>query len=72
MQVLLLMATALNVPMTRPAPDAAGDPLSVELRSRQRCIAEITEMIHVSDFFPPLKPITLVFTHVCIPRAQCR
>ncbi|XP_073056144.1 solanesyl diphosphate synthase 3, chloroplastic/mitochondrial-like isoform X2 [Primulina eburnea] len=47
--VLLLMATALNIPMPRPASDAAGDPLSLELRSRQRCIAEITEMIHVAS-----------------------
>ncbi|XP_073303862.1 solanesyl diphosphate synthase 3, chloroplastic/mitochondrial-like isoform X5 [Primulina huaijiensis] len=47
--VLLLMATALNVPMPRPVPDAAGDTLSMELRSRQRCIAEITEMIHVAS-----------------------
>ncbi|XP_073153897.1 solanesyl diphosphate synthase 3, chloroplastic/mitochondrial isoform X3 [Henckelia pumila] len=47
--VLLLMATALNAPLPRPAPDAAGDPLSKELRSRQRCIAEITEMIHVAS-----------------------
>ncbi|XP_073299181.1 solanesyl diphosphate synthase 3, chloroplastic/mitochondrial-like isoform X1 [Primulina huaijiensis] len=47
--VLLLMATALNIPMPRPASDAAGNPLSLELRSRQRCIAEITEMIHVAS-----------------------
>lgn len=47
--VLLLMATALNVPMHRSPYEAANDPLSTELRSRQQCIAEITEMIHVAS-----------------------
>ncbi|KAK6124062.1 hypothetical protein DH2020_042208 [Rehmannia glutinosa] len=47
-KVLLLMATALNVSVPRQLPVAAVDTLSVELRSRQQCIAEITEMIHAS------------------------
>lgn len=48
LQVLLLMATALNV-RRQPTFD---DNLSTEMRSRQRRIAEITEMIHVCAFFP--------------------
>ncbi|KAK6150086.1 hypothetical protein DH2020_017611 [Rehmannia glutinosa] len=48
-KVLLLMATALNVSVPRQLPVAAVDTLSVELRSRQQCIAEITEMIHVAS-----------------------
>ncbi|KAL8047529.1 hypothetical protein ABFX02_07G005600 [Erythranthe guttata] len=48
--VLLLMATALNLPMPRQQPhDAAVDNLATELRVRQQCIAEITEMIHVAS-----------------------
>ncbi|PIN08988.1 Geranylgeranyl pyrophosphate synthase/Polyprenyl synthetase [Handroanthus impetiginosus] len=47
--VLLLMATALNTPIPRSTPDAAIGTLSMELRSRQQCIAEITEMIHVAS-----------------------
>nr|QHD44465.1 geranyl diphosphate synthase [Pogostemon cablin] len=47
--VLLLMATALNVPMPRQPSVAAVDSLSMELRTRQQCIAEITEMIHVAS-----------------------
>ncbi|XP_051125804.1 solanesyl diphosphate synthase 3, chloroplastic/mitochondrial isoform X2 [Andrographis paniculata] len=49
--VLLLMATALNVPMHRSLSEtaAATDTLPAELRSRQQCIAEITEMIHVAS-----------------------
>ncbi|KAI3455973.1 hypothetical protein Pfo_012636 [Paulownia fortunei] len=47
--VLLLMATALNVSMPRQPPEAVVDTLSMELRSRQQCIAEITEMIHVAS-----------------------
>lgn len=49
MQVLLLMATALDVSIPEPSPSAAGDSLTRELRTRQQCIAEITEMIHVSS-----------------------
>ncbi|KAL0398303.1 UNVERIFIED_CONTAM: Solanesyl diphosphate synthase 3, chloroplastic/mitochondrial [Sesamum radiatum] len=45
--VLLLMATALDVQMPRHHADAAIDTLSTELRTRQQCVAEITEMIHV-------------------------
>ncbi|EYU29662.1 hypothetical protein MIMGU_mgv1a007049mg [Erythranthe guttata] len=48
--VLLLMATALNLPAPRQQPhDAAVDNLATELRVRQQCIAEITEMIHVAS-----------------------
>ncbi|RVW23092.1 hypothetical protein CK203_099980 [Vitis vinifera] len=47
--VLLLMATALNVPLPRPALAEVPETLSTELRTRQQCIAEITEMIHVSS-----------------------
>nr|QGV10848.1 geranyl diphosphate synthase 2 [Centranthera grandiflora] len=47
--VLLLMATALNVPLPRQLPEAAVDNLSMELRSRQQCLAEIAEMIHVAS-----------------------
>lgn len=49
MQVLLLMATALDLPISRQIPQAEVVTLATELRSRQQCIAEITEMIHVSD-----------------------
>nr|WET55166.1 geranyl diphosphate synthase [Elsholtzia luteola] len=47
--VLLLMATALDVPILRQSSEAAVDSMSAELRSRQQCIAEITEMIHVAS-----------------------
>lgn len=49
MQIILLMSTALNVqvPQTPTSNELEGT-LTTELRSRQRCIAEITEMIHVS------------------------
>nr|QWY12649.1 geranyl diphosphate synthase [Pistacia terebinthus subsp. palaestina] len=47
--VLLLMATALNVRVLEPLPEGAGDALMTELRTRQQCIAEITEMIHVAS-----------------------
>ena len=49
LQVLLLMSTALNLPIPRPPPpNDQGGNLATDIRSRQRCIAEITEMIHVS------------------------
>ncbi|KAI8548525.1 hypothetical protein RHMOL_Rhmol07G0279400 [Rhododendron molle] len=48
-QVLLLMATALNVHIPGPPDDAVVDALSAELRLRQQRIAEITEMIHVAS-----------------------
>lgn len=48
MQVLLLMATALNVSVPEPYLIGPGDVLTKELRARQQSIAEITEMIHVS------------------------
>lgn len=49
MQIILLMATALNVQIPNPSPsNELEGTLTTELRSRQRCIAEITEMIHVS------------------------
>ncbi|KAH7568539.1 hypothetical protein JRO89_XS06G0012500 [Xanthoceras sorbifolium] len=47
--VLLLMATALNVHLPEPLSDGVGDALATELRTRQQCIAEITEMIHVAS-----------------------
>nr|WET55168.1 geranyl diphosphate synthase [Elsholtzia fruticosa] len=47
--VLLLMATALDVPILRQSSKAAVDTMPTELRSRQQCIAEITEMIHVAS-----------------------
>ncbi|KAL9228165.1 hypothetical protein vseg_003775 [Gypsophila vaccaria] len=52
--VLLLMATALNMPVPilsseRLSTDRVGDTLATELRTRQQCIAEITEMIHVAS-----------------------
>ena len=46
-QVLLLMATAIDAPILRPLPDTTVDTLPMELRTRQQCVAEITEMIHV-------------------------
>ncbi|XP_043689648.1 solanesyl diphosphate synthase 3, chloroplastic/mitochondrial-like isoform X2 [Telopea speciosissima] len=47
--VLLLMATALNMAIPRSASDGVIDTLSDELRKRQQCVAEITEMIHVAS-----------------------
>lgn len=52
--VLLLMATALNMPVSMPSVDRLSptgviDNLETELRRRQQCIAEITEMIHVAS-----------------------
>ncbi|KAI9198227.1 hypothetical protein LWI28_012072 [Acer negundo] len=47
--VLLLMATALNGRLFEPLSDGVGDALTIELRTRQQCIAEITEMIHVAS-----------------------
>ncbi|KAK3009105.1 hypothetical protein RJ639_013135, partial [Escallonia herrerae] len=47
--VLLLMATALNLPLSGPASVGSVNMLSTELRTRQQCIAEITEMIHVAS-----------------------
>ncbi|PSS28917.1 Solanesyl diphosphate synthase [Actinidia chinensis var. chinensis] len=47
--VLLLMATALNVPIPVSASNGMVDALPTELRRRQQCIAEITEMIHVAS-----------------------
>ncbi|CAL8148109.1 unnamed protein product [Prunus armeniaca] len=46
--VLLLMSTALNVTVPEP-PTQLGEALSTELRARQQCIAEVTEMIHVAS-----------------------
>ena len=46
-QVLLLMSTALNITVPEP-PTELQEALSTELRARQQCIAEVTEMIHVS------------------------
>ncbi|XP_038970494.1 LOW QUALITY PROTEIN: solanesyl-diphosphate synthase 1, mitochondrial [Phoenix dactylifera] len=47
--VLLLMASALNMPLPHSAADGLFHSLPNELRSRQQCIAEITEMIHVAS-----------------------
>lgn len=49
------MATALNAPVLRPQVDV--DSLSRDLRTRQQCIAEITEMIHVT--IPSLFPVRM-------------
>lgn len=49
MQVILLMATALNVCTPELSPNVLGNTLILDLRIRQQCIAEITEMIHVSQ-----------------------
>ncbi|XP_057517009.1 solanesyl diphosphate synthase 3, chloroplastic/mitochondrial-like isoform X1 [Amaranthus tricolor] len=55
--VLLLMGTALNMPVSISSADRLSpavpvvvvDNLEAELRRRQQCIAEITEMIHVAS-----------------------
>ncbi|KAF9674220.1 hypothetical protein SADUNF_Sadunf10G0104900 [Salix dunnii] len=47
--VLLLMATALNVRILETTTNSVGDALTTELRRRQQSIAEITEMIHVAS-----------------------
>ncbi|KAL3739503.1 hypothetical protein ACJRO7_020851 [Eucalyptus globulus] len=47
--VLLLMASALHMPLPEPSDGSVGDAVSLELRTRQQCIAEITEMIHVAS-----------------------
>ncbi|KAI9089045.1 hypothetical protein K1719_029324 [Acacia pycnantha] len=48
--IILLMSTALNVQIPYPSPSNELEGiLTTELRSRQRCIAEITEMIHVAS-----------------------
>ncbi|KAK5818426.1 Solanesyl-diphosphate synthase 1, mitochondrial [Gossypium arboreum] len=47
--VLLLMATALDVHIPELSPPGFGDTLTIDLRTRQQRIAEITEMIHVAS-----------------------
>ncbi|KAF5201937.1 Solanesyl diphosphate synthase [Thalictrum thalictroides] len=47
--VLLLMASAFNIDLPKSVPDGVTDSSPSELRTRQQCIAEITEMIHVSS-----------------------
>ncbi|KAH9747969.1 Solanesyl diphosphate synthase 3 [Citrus sinensis] len=47
--VILLMATALNVCTPELSPNVLGNTLILDLRRRQQCIAEITEMIHVAS-----------------------
>ncbi|XP_059303562.1 solanesyl diphosphate synthase 3, chloroplastic/mitochondrial-like isoform X1 [Lycium ferocissimum] len=47
--ILLLMATALNVPIPRSAPQVDVDSVSRDLRTRQQSIADIAEMIHVAS-----------------------
>lgn len=50
LQVLLLMSTALNLPIPKaPPPMEYGGSTPTDLRSRQQRIAEITEMIHVAS-----------------------
>jgi geranyl diphosphate synthase len=63
MQVLLLMATALNVSIPQPFPSEPVDAFAKELRARQQCIAEITEMIHVSslEFCASIKCFCAIF-----------
>ncbi|XP_020970170.1 solanesyl-diphosphate synthase 1, mitochondrial [Arachis ipaensis] len=47
--VLLLMSTALNLSTPKPPHHFdQGGSVATDLRTRQQCIAEITEMIHVS------------------------
>ncbi|MBA0604845.1 hypothetical protein Godav_017479 [Gossypium davidsonii] len=48
-EVLLLMATALDVHIPELSPPGIGDTLPTDLRTRQQRIAEITEMIHVAS-----------------------
>ncbi|PIA56309.1 hypothetical protein AQUCO_00700559v1 [Aquilegia coerulea] len=47
--VLLLMASAFNIDLPKLAPHGVTDSSPSELRTRQQCIAEITEMIHVAS-----------------------
>nr|QSL83313.1 solanesyl-diphosphate synthase cytoplasmic [Nigella sativa] len=47
--VLLLMASALNLDTPKSAAGGIINSLPSELRMRQQCIAEITEMIHVAS-----------------------
>lgn len=64
MQVLLLMASALNAPVVQGATEGVFHGFSKELRARQQSIAEITEMIHVRDrnaFFFSIHTFLLIF-----------
>ncbi|KAJ3679370.1 hypothetical protein LUZ60_017381 [Juncus effusus] len=47
--VLLLMASALNMPISQTAAEGVFTTISEGLRARQQCIAKITEMIHVAS-----------------------
>ncbi|RAL49781.1 hypothetical protein DM860_002072 [Cuscuta australis] len=47
--VVLLMATALNAPVTNSPTEVTFDSSPMEVRRRQHCIAEIIEMIHVAS-----------------------
>ncbi|KAJ4758414.1 Geranyl diphosphate synthase [Rhynchospora pubera] len=47
--VLLLMASALNMPIPQSTAEEVFDTLSEGLRARQQAIAKITEMIHVAS-----------------------
>ncbi|PPR87110.1 hypothetical protein GOBAR_AA33578 [Gossypium barbadense] len=51
-RVLLLMATALDVHIPELSPPGFGDTLTIDLRTRQQRIAEITEMIHINLAMP--------------------
>ncbi|RWR85838.1 solanesyl-diphosphate synthase 1, mitochondrial isoform X1 [Cinnamomum micranthum f. kanehirae] len=48
-EVLLLMASALNMPIPESAAESVLHGMLKETRARQQCIAEITEMIHVAS-----------------------
>ncbi|RZB80577.1 hypothetical protein D0Y65_030330 [Glycine soja] len=53
LQVLFLMSTALNLSIHEaPPPIELGGALTVDVRSRQQRIAEITEMIHLRVAWP--------------------
>ncbi|KAF5207408.1 Geranyl diphosphate synthase, partial [Thalictrum thalictroides] len=43
------MASAFNIDLPKSVPDGVTDSSPSELRTRQQCIAEITEMIHVAS-----------------------
>ena len=66
------MASALDMPLPHSVVDGVFHSLPNELRSRQQCIAEITEMIHVGGqkqhlvFALPFMTFILVtFYHWC-------
>lgn len=64
MQVLLLMASALDVPFPKPVVDGEFPTLPKEVRARQQSIAEITEMIHVRFFFSSILFLSCFLSNV--------